>query len=287
MDSVSHPLPPVFLSHGSPMIALEPGPAGRFMQRLGPAIDDAFGRPRAIVGLSAHTLAREPVLFAAPRHAAVHDFGPFDPRLFTLRYDAPGAPDLAPRVAALLRAAGLPVHVSPEGGLDHGLWTALRYVYPTADVPVLPLGWPAHWTPARLAALGTALAPLAAQGVLLLASGSLTHNLRMLFDDPMPAVDAPEIAPSRAFRDWVAAAAARGDRAALLDWAARAPHAALMHPTDEHWQPFLVALGAGGDAPAHRIHDGVTYGCLAMDAYAFGAGAAALERALAGVDAGA
>ena len=110
------PLPSIFVSHGSPMIALEPGAAGAFMQRLGPAIDATFGRPRAIVAISAHTAARAPVLLAGARHEAVYDFGNFDPKLFTLRYDAPGAPALAQRVAGLLGAAGLPVHVLDDGG---------------------------------------------------------------------------------------------------------------------------------------------------------------------------
>src|SRR4029079_14950005 len=112
------------------MIALEPGDAGRFMQRLGPAIDAAFGRPKAILAISAHTAARAPVLLAAARHEAVYDFGDFDPRLNLMRYDAPGSPELARQAAALLRAAQLAVHLLDQGGLDHGIWTALRYIYP-------------------------------------------------------------------------------------------------------------------------------------------------------------
>jgi 4,5-DOPA dioxygenase extradiol len=275
-------LPSLFISHGSPMTALEPGAAGHFMQGLGPAIEATFGRPRAIVAVSAHSLTREPALLAAPRHEAVHDFGGFDPKLYTLRYDAPGAPELAERVRTLMTDARLPVHVLAEGGLDHGIWTPLRYMFPDASIPVLPLAWPPQWTPVRLRELGRALAPLAAQGVLVMGSGSITHNLRMVFGGGMRDVDAPEVAESRAFRDWVAGRTEAGDRDALDAWRTRAPHAALMHPTDEHWLPFYVAAGAGGDdAPGLRLHDSVTYGCLAMDAYAFGPGAAALREALA------
>src|SRR5512147_904604 len=157
----SNRLPAVFVSHGSPMTALEPGAAGAFMQALGPRIDAAFGRPKAIVAISAHTAARAPVLLAADRHEAVYDFGGFDPALYTLRYDAPGAPALAYRVVALMDAAGLAVHLSPQGGLDHGNWTPLRYVYPEADIPVLPLAFVPTQTPAQQFALGQALAPLA------------------------------------------------------------------------------------------------------------------------------
>jgi 4,5-DOPA dioxygenase extradiol len=130
----------LFLSHGSPMIALEPREAGQYMQRLGRHIDATWGRPRAILVFSAHSLAREPVLLAPPRHEAVHDFGGFDSRLYEMRYGAPGAPALAEHVQRLLQAPGLPVHRVPEGGLDHGIWTPLRYLYPDANIPVLPLG---------------------------------------------------------------------------------------------------------------------------------------------------
>lgn len=278
MDS----LPSLFLSHGSPMTALEPGAAGAFFSGLGPAIDATFGRPKAILALSAHTLMRAPVLLAAPRHEAVYDFGGFDPQLYTLRYDAAGAPALAGRVAELLGAAGLPVHQLPEGGLDHGIWTPLRYVYPAADVPVLPLAWVPGWSPAQQFALGAALAPLRAQGVLVLATGSITHNLRRVFVDGLRGpVDKPEIPESAAFRGWFAQRSAARDWDALLDYRARAPHAVDMHPTDEHLLPWYVAAGAGGrDAAPQRLHASLTYGCLGMDAYAFGASAPLLAQRL-------
>ncbi len=271
-------LPSIFVSHGSPMTALEPGAAGAFMQALGARIDARFGRPKAILAVSAHTAARAPVLLAGARHEAVYDFGGFDPKLYTLRYDAPGAPELAGRVCELLSAAGVPVHLSPEGGLDHGNWTPLRYMYPDADVPVLPLAFVPMHSPAQQFALGEALAPLAGEGVLVLASGSITHNLRRVFEHGLRGpVDRPEIAESRAFRDWLLERSAARDWDALFDYRARAPHAVDMHPTDEHLLPWFIAAGAGGrDHAPQRIHDSVTYGSLGMDAYAFGAQAARL-----------
>jgi 4,5-DOPA dioxygenase extradiol len=275
-------LPSIFVSHGSPMIALEPGAGGAFMQLLGPAIDAAFGRPRAIVAVSAHTAARAPVLLAAPRHEAVYDFGNFDPKLYTLRYDAPGAPALAREVAGLLEHAGLPLHVIDEGGLDHGNWTALRYIYPNADVPILPLAFVPTQSPAQQFALGAALAPLRDDGVLVLGSGSITHNLRRVFasgrDGPD---DLPEIPESAAFRIWMHERSAARDWDALFDYRQRAPHAADMHPTDEHLLPWYVAAGAAGrdEAPV-RLHASVSRGSLGMDAYAFGPQAQALARAL-------
>ena len=275
------PIPPIFLSHGSPMTSVEPGPAGGFWQALAPALQAVAQRPRAIVAISAHSLTREPVLMAAARHPTVHDFSGFPDALYRLRYDAVGAPDLAQRVASLLQAAGLPAHVSPEGGLDHGIWVPLRFAWPEADVPVLPLAFPPDWSPAQLWALGQALAPLADDGVLVLGTGSITHNLRLVFGrGGMPPLDAPEMPESAAFRAWFASAAARQDTPALLDYRRQAPHAVLMHPSDEHLLPFYVAAGAGGAGPGLRLHDSLTYGCLGMDAYAFGAAAPALHAAL-------
>ena len=278
-------LPPIFISHGSPMIALEPGAAGAFMRRLGPAIDAAFGRPKAILAVSAHTAARAPVLLAAPRHEAVYDFGNFDARLNRLRYDAPGAPELARRAADALRDAGIAVHTLAEGGLDHGIWTALRYVYPEADVPVLPLGFVPDESPAAQFALGAALAPLAAEGVLVLGTGSITHNLRRAFAGGLrttaPTAEPPEIPESTAFRDWMHARSAALDWEALLDYRRRAPHAVDMHPTDEHLLPWFVAAGAGGRADApQRLHESVVLGVIGMDLYAFGPNAPWLARQL-------
>lgn len=273
-------LPSLFVSHGSPMIAIEPVPASAFLAQLGPVLDATFGRPKAIVAVSAHSLTREPALLAAAQHETVHDFGGFPDALYRLRYDTPGADGLAPRVAALVREAGLPIHVLPEGGLDHGIWIPLRMSYPEADVPILPLAFPPNWSPAQLFALGRSLAPLRDEGVLILGSGSMTHNLRMVFAGGRPPLDAPEIAESAAFRQWFNERSAAADWPALLDYRAQAPHAALMHPTDEHLLPWYVAAGAGHEGPARRIHASLTYGCLGMDAYAFGAPASALQAAL-------
>lgn len=286
-------LPSLFVSHGSPMIALEPGAAGAFLQRLGPAIDATFGRPRAVLAISAHTAARAPVLLGAAKHDTVHDFGGFPDALYTLRYDAPGAPVLAEQVQTRLAAAGIDAPRIDQGGLDHGIWTVLRYVYPDADVPVLPLALVPDASPARLFALGEALAALRAEGVLVLGSGSITHNLRLAFAqrpraaaarhdvDTAAKDDDTEMPESRAFRDWFADRSAAREWDALFDYRRQAPHAALMHPTDEHLLPWYPAAGAGGRAAAPlRLHDSITLGSLGMDTYAFGASAPALKAAL-------
>ena len=268
---------PLFLSHGSPMTALEPGAAGLFMQDLGRhLLQSSQSRPQAILALSAHSLARHPTLLVADQQHAVHDFGGFDPALYRLRYDAPGAPALAANLQAALPAL---LQTQAMAGLDHGIWTPLRYMIPQADIPVLPLCFSPQASPSELWALGQALAPWTHQGVLILASGSITHNLRRVFQGRM-ALDAPEIPESQAFRRWWAEQAAASNWPALLDYRRQAPHAVDMHPTDEHLLPWFVAAGAGGEAfPALRIHDSVTYGSLGMDAYAFGPQASALPTA--------
>jgi len=272
---------PIFLSHGSPMTALEPREAGAFMQRLGPAIDAAFGRPRAVVAVSAHTLARAPVLLAAPRHEAVYDFGGFAEALYTLRYDAPGAPTWAGEVLALLRASGIDAHRVEQGGLDHGIWTPLRYLWPQADVPVLPLAFVPTWSPRQLFEFGAALAPLVARGVLVMGSGSITHNLQRVFAGGLRDVERAATPESTAFRDWFRQRGEAAEWDTLFDYRRQAPHAVLMHPSDEHLLPFYVAAGAAGKQPALRLHASVTHGDLGMDAYAFGAQAEALRQALA------
>lgn len=281
MDTAAAPLPTLFLSHGSPMIALEPGATGAFFARLGPTIERLFGRPRAVLAISAHTLARQPVLLAAKRHETIHDFGGFPQALFEVRYEAPGAPELAPRVASLLGQAGIAAEQLPRaGGLDHGIWTVLMHMWPAADIPVLPLALVPTDPPAAHFALGKALGALAHEGVLILGTGSITHNLRLSFAGGRDE-NAPEQPECAAFRAWVLERASRGDWPALLDYRRQAPHAALMHPTDEHWLPFYAPAGAGLE-PALRLHEGLSFGALAMDAYAFGPSAPALARELNG-----
>jgi 4,5-DOPA dioxygenase extradiol len=275
--------PPVFLSHGSPMTALESGPAGAFWRDLGRAIDArvaAGGKaPAAIVALSAHTLAQRAVTLAAARHEAVHDFGGFPRALYELRYDVAGAPCLAPHVEQLLQWEGIEVEHADAGGLDHGIWVPLRDIRPRADIPVLPVAFPPDWTPARLFALGAALRPLIDEGVWIVGTGSITHNLRLGLPRAEPV---PEIPASAAFRAWFAERSAARDWASLLDYRSRAPAAATMHPTDEHLLPWFIAAGAGGEADAAvRLHASVAGGHLGMDAYAFGPDARALADGVA------
>ncbi len=273
---------PVFLSHGSPMTALETGPASTFWHDLGRAIEARVAAggtpPSAIVALSAHTLARRAVTLAAARHEAIHDFGGFPPALYDLRYEVAGAPRLAPHVEQLLQWAGIEVEHADAGGLDHGIWVPLRAIRPHADIPVLPVAFAPTWTPEQLFELGAALRPLVDEGVWIVGTGSITHNLRLGLPRPDPV---PEIPASAAFRAWFAERSAARDWPALWHYRALAPEAQYMHPTDEHLLPWFIAAGAGGqeDAPI-RVHASVAGGHLGMDAYAFGAHAPALADAV-------
>ncbi len=274
-------LPSLFLAHGSPMIALEPGDAGRFMQRLGEALREAWGPPRAVLIVSPHTATPHPVVLGGAQHDTVHDFGGFPPELDEVFYDAAGEPELARQVAERLQASGIRASWTPHSGLDHGIWTVLMHLFPQVDVPVVPLSLVPTASPSEVFAMGRALRSLRHEGVLVIGSGSLTHNLRRFFTRPTP-VDAPEETDCAAFRAWVHGAAESGAWPDLFDYRRQAPHAAAMHPSDEHWLPFCFAAGAAcdGEAPAPalatRLHASVTHGHLAMDAYGFGQAAAKL-----------
>lgn len=255
-------LPALFISHGSPMTALEPGPVG---PRLA-ALATALPRPRAIVIASAHWLAASPRVGGSAQPATVHDFGGFPQALFDMRYPAPGAPALAAQVAALLATAGLAATIDPERGLDHGVWVPLHLLYPDAAIPVVPVSIQPGLGPAHQFAVGRALAPLRDDGVLVIGSGSITHNLH----DWRHYNDAHEAPYVRPFIDWVERQLSAEDVDALLDYRRQAPFAGRAHPTDEHLLPLYVAMGAGG-APmrAQRIDAGIDMGFLAMDIYRF------------------
>lgn len=256
--------PVLFVSHGAPTFALEPG-------RLGPqltALGERLSRPRAVLVVSPHWMTRGLRVSTAEAPATVHDFGGFPSELYRLQYPAPGHPALAERTAAVLRASGWPAETDPSRGLDHGAWVPLRFLFPAADVPVFQLSLPARLEPAQAHALGRALQPLREEGVLIVGSGSLTHNLYELrMDDRLP-----EDRYAVEFAAWVRQAVEARDDERLVRTLELAPHAARAHPTSEHFLPLLVAAGAAGVAEAaETLEGGITYGSLSMDSYVFGA----------------
>ena len=261
--------PTLFVSHGSPMLAVDPGQAGPALAGWGAGLP---ARPRGILVVSPHWMGQGLAVSTRDRQVAWHDFGGFPPELYHLQYGAPGSPALAERVRALLSEGGIAADDDPRRPLDHGAWVPLRYLYPDADVPVVQLSLDMSRDARGQYALGQALAPLREEGILIIGSGSLTHNLR---DVRMPR-QAPAHAYVPAFQAWYAEHLARRDLAALFDWQAQAPGARQAHPHDDHLMPLYVALGAG-DTPAdascapRRLTDEVSYAALAMDAYQFGA----------------
>lgn len=257
-------LPGLFISHGSPMLVLEPdAPAHRFLRGLSALLP----RPTAILAVSAHWETPVPALSCALQPDTIHDFRGFPPALFAMRYPAPGAPALADRAGALLAAADMPVQYSQTRGLDHGAWTPLSLIYPDADIPVTQLSVQPQRNAAFHAAIGAALRPLRDEGVLILGSGSFSHNL-MEFRGQAP--DAPSPAWVTDFAGWMRTTLVEGRFTDALAWDRLAPEAKRNHPTPEHLWPLFTALGTGtAGVPARLLHSSTDRAILAMDAFAF------------------
>ena len=264
-------LPTLFVSHGAPTFALEPGLAGANLAALGRRVP----RPQAVLVVSPHWMTREAQVTLSLRPETIHDFGGFDPALYTLQYPAEGAHLAARRALELLQAAGLSATADADRGLDHGAWVPLMHLYPEADIPVFQVSLP-QWLDADGAyGYGRALAPLAGEGVLIVGSGSLTHNLyEFRLGDPRVEAYAVE------FAHWVRDAVLAGDHLRLRQALAIAPHARRAHPTAEHYLPLLVAAGAAAQAvPASVIEGGVVHGVLSMDSFLFGTDLAVMQGA--------
>jgi 4,5-DOPA dioxygenase extradiol len=268
-------LPTVFVSHGSPMHAMDAGRAGDVWAQLGRTLP----RPSAVLIASAHWETELTMLSTARQPETIHDFGGFPPELYKIGYPAPGAPTVAEHAIRLLQSSGLSATANACRGLDHGAWVPLRRMFPNADVPVVQVSIQPSLDAAHHLRVGTALAPLTRDGVLIIGSGHITHNLR----DWMASVrqrGSRAVADGAAdpyvieFREWIADALVLNDRARLVRWRELAPHAARAHPTPEHFMPLFVAFGAASEADGlpprvERLDAGVDSGVLAMDAYVF------------------
>lgn len=257
-------VPALFVSHGAPLFAIEAGSTGPALARWGQALRKNFASLRGVVVMSPHWMAPTPRVMTGAQPATWHDFGGFPPALYTLQYPAPGSPALAHEVMALLQSAGMAAQGDAERPFDHGAWVPLMHLFAQADLPVVQVALPSQAGPAEVYAMGVALRSLRQLGVLVMGSGSMTHNLREFFGgerDPAPYV--------LEFSRWIEDTLLRGDLAALLDYRRRAPHAARAHPTDDHFLPLFFALGAAGDdlRPDYLSRE-VMYGVLAMDAFA-------------------
>lgn len=256
-------LPTLFVPHGAPTFALRPGEAGEAMAEFADRIDS----PKSVLIVSAHWETSVTTMGSSPRPETLHDYYGFPPALYAIRYPAPGAVPLAQEARQLLEESGFEVAVDSARGFDHGAWIPLRMMFPEATVPVLTLSVQSHLGPMHHYRLGQALAPLRDAGVLLMGSGNLTHNLEH-FHLLRGAQAAPGYVP--AFQRWVREQLESGDIAALLNYRHLAPGAVQAHPTEEHWMPFYVAMGAAGaEFEMEHVYSGVEYNMLAMDSYAF------------------
>ena len=246
-------MPTLFVGHGSPMNALEDNAFTRGWQEAVQRIR----KPRAILCVSAHWESRGVYVSSAQKPETIHDFYGFPQPLFDVRYPAPGDPTLAQRVTQLIKSAQ--VHTTAEYGLDHGAWSVLRIMYPNADIPVLQFSLDTAQPGAFHYRLGQELGALRDEGVLLLTSGNIVHNLRLFrFHDAAPA-------------DWAARADASistciesGDHAALVDWRGLGADVALGIPTPEHYLPLLYALGAQRKGDKIHIFNDVVTSAISM-----------------------
>ncbi|TCV93338.1 4,5-DOPA dioxygenase extradiol [Luteibacter rhizovicinus] len=263
-DHVPTPRQPVlFISHGSPTFAVEPGELGPRLRETGASLENV----RAVLVVSPHWQTDGVRVTTSERPPTIHDFGGFPEALYRLRYDVAGAPDVAAEAASLLTDAGFRVTPDAVRGLDHGAWVPMSHLLPDATIPVIQVSMPHDLDTASALAFGRALAPLRDRGVLIVGSGSLTHNL---YEVRRTTDEAPY---AQRFATWNRDAIGARDIEALVDYRRRAPEASRAHPTEEHYLPLLVALGASDASdPAFLIEGGMTYGVLSMDSYAWGFG---------------
>ena len=261
-------MPTLFVSHGGPNVVIEDSPARDYLKSL----HTILPRPKAIVMVSAHFETDGPVVVTDPEPEMIYDFGGFAPELYQMVYPAPGAPELAMRVATMLQKAGFSPRIAPKRGYDHGTWTSMKLAYPDADIPIVQLSIDPNQDAAYHFALGQALAPLASEDILLVGSGHITHNLRAVFGAMRGGIapDSEMAGKVAAFTDWFAEKFADNDRDAIINWRKEAPFVRENHPTDEHLMPLFFAYGAGGGNPhAVRAHASRQMGFFAFDSWMF------------------
>ncbi|CAK0752892.1 4,5-DOPA dioxygenase extradiol [Gammaproteobacteria bacterium] len=251
--------PVLFVSHGAPDLLLSPSLTGTLWTALGRVLP----RPVAILVISAHWQTESPTVSAAPQPSTIHDFSGFPKALYAMNYPAVGAVQLANRVINLLADCGIVVARDTQRGLDHGAWVPLKQIYPAADIPIGQLSISLRADPEWHFNLGKMLHALRNEGVLILASGAVTHNF-----DWLSGPGTPPLGPAQQFADWLADTIHTTNLKALLDYRQIAPHGAEAHPTEEHLLPLFVAHGAADSRDrVYRLAAEYCYGGLAMDSY--------------------
>jgi 4,5-DOPA dioxygenase extradiol len=259
------PLPTLFVSHGAPTLSVEPDdPAHRFLTTLG----DRYPDITAVLCISAHWNTEKPAVNAVKKSQTIHDFSGFPGTLYQITYPAKGDVDLARRVAGLVEAAGFPCDIDAGRGLDHGAWVPLMLMFPSAGIPVVQLSIQDHLDPARHLALGTAIAPIRDEGVLILGSGGAVHPLG---DPTVPLGNGiPTANWAVLFNEWLNRAVTSGETDSLVRYRDLAPSAIHAQPYPDHFMPLLTVLGAAGPgAKGTILHQSWYWGNLGMGAYEF------------------
>lgn len=253
-------MPVAFIGHGNPLNVVDEANFTGWR-----AWGTHLPKPKAILAVSAHWEETPVSIGTTARHdELVYDFSGFPSFMYDLDYPAPGAPDLADRVEGLLE--GRTNVARTNRGLDHGIWVPMIHLFPKADVPVLQISMPIAMSEAELYSLGGELSPLRSEGVLILGTGNLTHNLREAFRAD-PTTPPPEYAAR--FDAWAARALETQDHTALQAWTEEAPEALRSHPSAEHFRPVLVAAGAARSSDAGFPIEGFEMGMISRRSVQF------------------
>lgn len=252
--------PTLFVSHGAPSLILEKDETTQFFTELSSILPPLNG----IICISAHWESPQPLVTFNPLRKTIYDFSGFPEALYQVEYPATGSEGLANQAIAALKTANFPAQLQPTRGFDHGVWVPLKLMYPAANIPVIQLSIQSsqnaeyHWQ------MGRALRQLREDDILILASGSATHDLQGFRHYRQ---DAAPLDYALHFDQWLVNAIETGDRQTLLNYEQTAPEARHNHPTPEHFLPLFVAMGAADQAQGQRLHQGFTYGTLSMAAF--------------------
>lgn len=251
-------IPAIFISHGAPSLVLDDGPTQRFFRKFGEEMD----RPRAIICVSAHWETKQVTVGLAEAPEMIYDFFGFPQPLYDVKYGAPGDPKLGAMIIQALADEGLNAVGDPSRGFDHGVWSPLVLMFPHAGIPVVPVSVQPALSAKHHASMGRALRKFREEGVLVMGSGSATHNLAELGRRPLP----PH---AEQFEQWLCDSIVEGRTDDLIAWETHAPQARRNHPTPEHLLPLFAPLGAAADPRGRIVHRGFEFGSLSMDAFAW------------------
>lgn len=257
-------LPTFFLSHESPLLWDTPSPAQEFLKQLGRNLP----QPRGILLVSAHWQESMFTFSSAKNPSTIHDFGGFPPHYHEVHYPAIGLPSLAVQAQQLLLNRGIEAAVDPGRGMDHAVWLPLGLMYQEAQVPIVSMSIKRRGKPQEYYEAGQALLELREQGILIIASGTATHNLGAFFSGEAISLSGEPDPKAQAFSQWLKDHANQAEQ--IINYRKAAPYASHCHPTPDHFVPFIVALGAGGNSAVTCIHESFNYSHFAMMSFRWG-----------------